>query len=300
MKTPFCIGWIGMKVKAYPAWRIALVPGGLPKVSGPCEAELKKLVEQEPREAGYSFSTWTCAELLRELMRKGFEAVSSETIRAHLHALGYRVRRPVLSIASPDPAYKQKAKRLKKYQKQAKNGEILLYYQDEIDLNLLPGIMRCWTLAGVQRKVPTPGVNQKQYGFGAVNYVSGQTVHRIEERKNSAGFCAFIEQFMQTVTQAPDYHGQKIVVVVDNFIIHRSRKTQAFLENYKDQLVLFMLPTYSPWLNLIERLWKHLRRKVTHNHLFASLAELVKAVCSFLKTLNSTPQLILSVIGATE
>lgn len=289
-----------MKVKVCLAWRIALVLGVLPKVNGPCKAELKQLVAQEPREAGYSFSTWTCADLLRELIRKGFEAVSSETIRAHLHALGYRVRRPVLSIASPDPEYKPKAKRLKKYQKQAKNGEILLYYQDEIDLNLLPGIMRCWTLEGVQRKVPTPGLNQKQYGFGAVNYVSGQTVHRIEERKNSIGFCAFIEQFMQTVTQAPSYQGQKIVLVVDNFIIHRSRKTQDFLEKYKDQLVLFMLPTYSPWLNLIERLWKHLRRKVTHNHLFASISELVKAVCSFLEALNATPQLTLSVIGATE
>ena len=289
-----------MKVKAYPAWRIALGLGVLPKVTGPCETELQKLVEQEPREAGYSFSTWTCADLLRELIRKGFAAVSSETIRTHLHTLGYHVRRPVLSIASPDPEYKQKAKKLKTYQKQAKNGEILLYYQDEIDLNLLPGIMRCWTLEGVQRKVPTPGQNQKQYGFGAVNYVSGQTIHRIEERKNSVGFCAFIEQFMQNVTQAPDYHGQKIVVAVDNFIIHRSRKTQEFLERYKEQLVLFMLPTYSPWLNLIERLWKHLRRKVTHNHLFASLAELVKAVCSFLEALNATPQLTLSVIGATE
>lgn len=300
MKTPFCIGWIDTKVKVCPAWRTALVLGVLLKVTAHCETELQKLVEQEPREAGYSFSTWTCADLLRELVKKGFEAVSGETMRVHLHALGYRVRRPVLSIASPDPEYKQKAKKLERYQKQAKNGEILLYYQDEIDLNLLPGIMRCWTLEGVQRKVPTPGQNQKQYGFGAVNYVSGQTVHRIEERKNSAGFCAFIEQFMQTVIQAPEYHGQKIVLVVDNFIIHRSRKTQAFLEKYKDQLRLFMLPTYSPWLNLIERLWKHLRRKVTHNHLFACISDLVKAVCSFLETLNATPQLTLSIIGATE
>lgn len=130
--------------------------GVLPKVTGQCEAELKKLVEQEPRKAGYSFSSWTCADLLHELIRKGFEAVSSETIRAHLHTLGYRVRRPVLSIASPDPEYRQKVKSLKKYQKQAKNGEILLYYQDEIDLNLLPGIMRCWTLEGAQRKCPHP------------------------------------------------------------------------------------------------------------------------------------------------
>jgi transposase len=206
----------------------------------------------------------------------------------------------VLSIASPDPDYRRKVKRLEKYKKAAKDGEILLYFQDEIDLNLLPGVLRCWTLCGSQRKVMTPGVNQKRYGFGAVNYVSGHTLSRIEEHKNSAGFCAFVEQFMQTVTQSPEYHGQKIVLVVDNFIIHHSRKSQKFLENYADQLEPFALPTYSPWLNLIELLWKHLRRKVTHNHLFQTILQLVEAVRNFLETMNQTPKLTLSVIGATE
>ena len=105
---------------------------------------------------------------------------------------------------------------------------------------------------------------------------------------------------METVTQSPEYHGQKIVLVVDNFIIHHSQKTLQFLKKYAKQLVLFALPTYSPWLNRIELLWKHLRRKVTHNHLFKTISELVQAVGSFLEKLNETPQLTLSVIGATE
>lgn len=269
-------------------------------MTGRCKAALQKLVEQEPRQAGYPFSSWTCADLVRALVKKGFETVSSETIRVHLHALGYRVLRPVLSIASPDPDYSGKAQQLEKYKKQAKNGRILLYFQDEIDLNLLPGILRCWTRRGSQRKVMTPGLNQKRYGFGAVNYVSGQTLHRIEEHKDSSGFCAFVQQFMQSVTQSPDYHGQKIVLVIDNYRIHHSKKTVQFLKQYAHQLLLFALPTYSPWLNLIERLWKHLRRKVTHNYLFKSIAQLVKAVCSFLKSLNLSPNLTLSIIGATE
>jgi transposase len=274
--------------------------GVVPKVTGRCKAALQKLVEQEPRRAGYPFSSWTCADLVRELVKKGFQAVSCETIRVHLHALGYRVLRPVLSIASPDPNYSCKAKQLEKYKKQAKNEEILLYFQDEIDLNLLPGILRCWTRRGSQRKIMTPGLNQKRYGFGAVDYVSGRTIHRIEEHKDSAAFCAFVEQFMQTVIGSPNYHGQKIVLVIDNFRIHHSKKTLEFLQKYTDQLLLFALPTYSPWLNLIERLWKHLRRKVTHNHLFKSISQLVKAVCSFLETLNQFPHLTLSIIGSPE
>jgi len=114
-----------------------------------------------------------------------------------------------------------------------------MFFRDEIDLNLLPGILRMWTactaffsVQGTQRKVMTPGQNVKRYGFGAVSFVSGQTVHRMEDHKNSAGFCAFVEQFMQTVTQAPEYRGQKIVLIVDDFIIHHSQKTRRFLEQY--------------------------------------------------------------------
>ncbi|HUH96686.1 MAG TPA: transposase, partial [Anaerolineales bacterium] len=111
---------------------------------------------------------------------------------------------------------------------------------------------------------------------------------------------AFVGQFMQAVTQSPAYHGQQIVMVVDNFIIQHSQKTTRFLEQYSHQLILFALPTYSPWLNAIELLWKHLRRKVTHNHLFEGISQLAQAVCSFLKSLNRTPQLALQIIPATE
>ena len=186
-------------------------------MNGRCKAELQELVEQEPRQAGYAFSSWTCADLVCALVKRGFEAVSCETIRVHLHALGYRVLRPVLSIGSPDPAYRRKVQRLEKYKKQARNGEILMFFQDEIDLNLLPGILCCWTactaffsVQGTQRKVMTPGQNVKRYGFGAVNFVSGQTVHRMEDHKNSAGFCAFVEQFMQTVAQASGIADRKL------------------------------------------------------------------------------------------
>jgi transposase len=105
---------------------------------------------------------------------------------------------------------------------------------------------------------------------------------------------------MQTVIQSPQYQGQKIVLVVDNFIIHRSRKALKFLEKHADQLILFALPIFSPWLNLIERLWKYLHRIVTHNHLFQIISKLVEAVHSFLDTLNQTPHLTISIIGSTE
>ena len=79
--------------------------GVLPKVDGPCKQALEKAVEQDPRDMGKPFSVWTCLDLAKYLVEKGFELVSDETIRRVLHQLDFRVLRPVLSINSPDEQY---------------------------------------------------------------------------------------------------------------------------------------------------------------------------------------------------
>lgn len=278
-------------------WRIALSPGGRPKVDEPYRAALQATVEQAPRAVEQQFSTWTCQDLAQYLANRGRVLLSAETVRRHLRKLGYRIVRPVLSIASPDPEYAVKAAVLEDCQAQARRGEIVLLFEDEVDLNLLPGVLGCWTLRGQQRKVPTPGVNVKRYGFGAVNFMTGQLTHAIGERKNSDGFIQLVEQIVATYCPGASWQGPKVMLVIDNYIIHRSQKTAAVLAKYADRLGVVPLPTYSPKLNLIERLWKHLRRKVTHNYLFAGIDDLVAAVKQFLTDLDSHRVEVLSVIG---
>ncbi len=278
-------------------WRIALSPGGRPKADEPYRVALHETVEQEPRANGQRFSTWTCADLAQYLAQQGRILLSAETVRRHLLDLGYRIIRPVLSIASPDPEYDVKAESLEQLKEQARRGEITLLFEDEVDLNLLPGVIGCWTKRGQQRKVPTPGQNVKRYGFGAVNFMTGQVTHHIGERKNSDGFIQLVEQVVEDYCPGETWQGPKVGLVIDNYIIHRSKKTQAVLAKYADRLCVVPLPTYSPKLNLIERLWKYLHRKVTHNHLFEGIADLVAAVEQFFVDLRDCPALVLSVIG---
>lgn len=286
-----------MKSEVLLDWRIALEPGGPPKVDKSYQKALQTAVEQEPRTVEQSFSTWTCADLARYLAEQGQALFSAETVRRHLRDLGYRMVRPVLSIASPDPEYAVKAEALEQFKAQARRDEINLLFEDEVDLNLLPGVIACWTKRGQQRKVPTPGQNVKRYGFGAVNFMTGQVTHLIAERKNSDGFIRLIEQIVQTYCPGETWNGRKVALVIDNYVIHRSKKTTEALTKYADRLCVVALPTYSPKLNLIERLWKHLRRKVTHNHLFTCIGDLVAAVEQFLTSLNKHPVEVLSVIG---
>ena len=274
--------------------------GRPPKMTGSSRDDLQQAVDQDPREAGHLFSVWTCGDLARYLVQKGHLQVVAETIRRHLWTLGFRIVRPVLSISSPDPDYEAKVGYLAQLKAQARRGEIILLYEDEVDLNLLPGIIGCWTLRGKQRRIRTPGQNQKRYGFGTVNFVTGQITWLIGERKNSDHFCALVEQVVEQYCPGETWQGPKVALVVDNYIIHRSKKTNAVLARYADRLTVVALPTYSPKLNPIELLWKYLRRKVTHNHLFDSIGALVEAVETFFIRLSSHPAEVLSVIGCSE
>jgi transposase len=274
--------------------------GRPPKMTGPSRDDLQQAADQDPREAGRPFSVWTCDDLAHYLVEKGHLQVAGETVRRHLWTLGFRIVRPVLSISSPDPDYEAKVERLEELKAEARRDEIVLLFEDEVDLNLLPGIIGCWTRRGQQRRIPTPGQNQKRYGFGAVNFTTGQITRLIGERKDSDHFCALVEQIVQDYCPGETWQGPKVVLIVDNYIIHSSKKTNQVLERYADRLTVVALPTYSPKLNLIELLWKYLRRKVTHNHLFDSVGALIEAVEAFFVRLDSHPAEVLSVIGCSE
>ncbi len=171
-----------------------------------------------------------------------------------------------------------------------------MLFADEVDLNLLPGVFGCWTKRGSQRRVATPGQNQKRYGFGAVDWMTGQVLYQIGERKNSATFCQLIDEICHRYRAMAE--GQRrVVLVLDNYGIHQSRQSRERLEREGSWLTVCWLPTYAPQLNPIEMLWKHLRRRVTHNHLYSSIEPLVEAIENFFGQLDHQPAEVLSIIG---
>jgi transposase len=250
---------------------------------------LDRTLQREPRAMGKNFSNWTAQNLKVHLQW----TVHPVTVWRSLRRLGWRWRRPVPRVASPDRRYRAKARYLRRLRAQARRGQIQLYYADEMDVALLPTLSGRWMRCGVQTQVNTPGQNAKQYVFGAVNYVSGKLVWLAWPRKNNVGF----RQLLQQVVTGHEAVPVKIVIVVDNFRIHLAKAVQAWLTRHRAHLRLYFLPTYSPRLNPIERLWHHFRRNVTDNFYFGTMKRLMNAVNAFLMELASTPMVILNIIA---
>lgn len=140
--------------------------------------------------------------------------------------------------------------------------------------------------------IPTPGQPKKHYGIGGVNYHTGETVLLIRKRKRRLE----VAEFLQTLL---DKHPDQIIYVAwDNYICHQDNEIEAVVRGAAGRLILLYLPTYSPWLNPIEMLWRHFRREVTHCELFETVKALLAATQDFFVRFNQTPDRVLSIIGS--
>lgn len=145
---------------------------------------------------------------------------------------------------------------------------------------------------GQQVKIGTPGQPKVHYGLGAVNYHTGETVVSIRKRKRRKEVAELLQALV-------DKHPTETIYVAwDNAITHQDNEVEAVVRAAAGRLVLLYLPTYSPWLNPIEMLWRHFRREVTHCELFETVKVLLDASYAFFNRFNQTPEKVLSIIGA--
>jgi transposase len=245
-------------------------------------AALDKLVRETPSVYGYLRSRWSSELLSQELAKQTGTAVHATTIRRWLArlALVWRRARPTLCIRDP-----QKSERMQAIEAAladtTRGTEV--FYVDEADINLNPKIGHGWMPRGEQTAVPTPGKNQKRYIAGALHARTGRVVWVQGERKTSLLFINLLYWLKRTYRSA-----RRIVLIADNYIVHKSTTTLRWLARNPKFTLLFQ-PAYHPWVNRIERLWKALHDTVTRNHQFHSMEALMAAVARFLDVCQPFP-----------
>ena len=70
-----------------------------------------------------------------------------------------------------------------------------------------------------------------------------------------------------------EYPGRDILIIMDQAGWHKAKELKV-----PETITLMFLPPYSPELNPVEKLWKWLRKEVTHNSLFETLEALMDAL----------------------
>jgi transposase len=137
-----------------------------------------------------------------------------------------------------------------------------------------------WAPVGKQPEIPAPGQNEKKVVYGGVDYATGKITYTIADSKSGLNFLIFL------ISLAKSYAGRKVRLVCDNGRFHHTLAVQEWLQSNSDRITVYWLPPYSPSLNLIERLWGHLKRTVLANVLFETLEELAAVFCKGVGRVN--------------
>ena len=179
--------------------------------------------------------------------------------RWKLHVRSARVQQ-----YSPDPEYATKVARLEHCLRAAATApdQVVVVFMDQMGFTRWPEVTTTWaeTAPIAERAGPN---NQQWRIIGGLNAWTGQVNYLDAYIVGRAKVIAFYQQVAQV------YHtAAQIYVVQDNWSIHRHDEVMAALAHLP-QIEPVWLPTYAPWLNPIEKLWRWLRQDVLKLHRLA-------------------------------
>ena len=176
---------------------------------------------------------------------------------------------------------------------------MVLLSQDEARFQMVPTLAATLGVKGHRPVVGTRDCKDVLYVFCVLNLISG-AIHantleslqaenrKSEESKTRRMQKAFAQHLRHVGRMYPAGRFKRVVLTIDNAPWHRGKLVEEALAD-NPHLELYRLPSYSPNLNVIERFWKKLRRRATHNRLFDTVADLkasVRASLCYFQTLR--------------
>jgi transposase len=119
--------------------------------------------------------------------------------------------------------------------------------------------------------------------FAALNVATGTVLRRCLSRHRHQEYLRFLRDIDAHVPESLDVH-----LVVDNYATHKTPHVMRWLAK-RPRFHLHFTPTYSSWLNQVERLFAEVTNKAIRRGSFQSVPDLEKAIHDYLDARTDKP-----------
>lgn len=116
--------------------------------------------------------------------------------------------------------------------------------------------------------------------FAALDVNSGQVISQCKPRHRHQEFLSFLRHLDEQVPTSLDLH-----LIIDNYATHKHPKVRAWLAEHPRYHVHYT-PTYSSWLNQVERWFGLITHKSIRRGSFRTVKELTQRIDAFVKLHN--------------
>jgi len=151
----------------------------------------------------------------------------------------------------------------------AKSGESVLLFMDGVHFVQAAFLACLWCFTRIF--VRSPSGRKRWNVLGAFNAISGQfTMVANDGYITATTVCELLRKL------AVQYAGRPIVIVLDNARYQHCNLVKDLAKELG--ITLQFLPSYSPNLNLIERLWKFVKKKCLNNVYYETFDDFKKGI----------------------
>jgi transposase len=246
------------------------------------------------------------AQLLRSEIREGLY-INSKQVAAYielefgvryslsavvklLHRLGFTYKKTKgVGVKADREAQEQFVKELNELLEQPIDNQVI-YFNDAVhpQHNTRPDYG--WIYKGEDFEIPTNPGRKRVNINGALNAHTVTDVLVVESERINAQSCIKLWKKQRR------RHPQKTIInICDNAPYYHSKYLKEWLADNTWCKVIY-LPPYAPNLNLIERLWKYLRKQVTSYNFYEHFTEFRKAILDFFKNIKEHKQALESLL----
>lgn len=223
------------------------------------------MVGASPRQRGVERSRWWLTGIRQQI--GWLRDKSLATSFAWLRRWRIVYKRGRQAVHSPDPDYDSKLAYLSQIRQQVKAQpqRWVLLYLDELTYYRRPSVAHGYALRGsdAPRAWQGWGSNKRRRIGAVMDAHSGQVLVQHHARCGRRELIALYRQVQAAYPQA-----ERIFIVQDNWPVHFHADIQTALAGSRVELLF--LPTYAPWTNPIEKLWRWLYQDVLHLHSWAN------------------------------
>ena len=200
---------------------------------------------------------------------------SPNRIRVYMHYLGLKFRKVGMIPAKADAEKQEEFKNneLEPKLAEAKDGKRAVFFVDAAHFVLNPFLGMLWCF--VRIFIRAPAGRQRFNVLGALNAITHELVMVTNDTYITAStVCELLLKISEMQFQIP------ITLILDNARYQKCRLVADYAKSLNIELLY--LPAYSPNLNLIERLWKFVKRKCLYSKYHENFKDFKQAISTCL------------------
>ena len=261
-----------------------------PKLKKEDKKQIISWLRKSAMDFGFETPLWDCKRIQRMIKQKLNKDIAVSNLWENLRRWNFTPQKPEKEALEKD------FRKIKKWIREEwpridehrRRWQAMLYFQDESSVSLVPVLGTTWAKKGETPKVRVTG-NRGSICLSSAISPAGRMVFRIEKGTvNSERFVDFLKQIMR------NHRWRKIVIVTDNYPAHDSAYVMNFMEQNKNKISIYYLPTYSPDLNPDEKVWNYLKNVKLKAHQARNKREFKPLILSKMHSIQKKPNLIKS------